>query len=69
MVDKKKYYMVLGLRDGASQIEIKNAYKNLVSIYHPDVNKTPGAHKKCWKLMRHMENYLIRFCIIKKWMI
>ena len=44
--DKKKYYTALGLRDGASQIEIKNAYKNLVSIYHPDVNKTSGAHKK-----------------------
>ena len=46
MADKKKYYTALGLREGASQIEIKNAYKNLVSIYHPDVNKTSGAHKK-----------------------
>ena len=45
MVDKKKYYTVLGLREGASQIEIKNAYKNLVLIYHPD-NKTSGSHKK-----------------------
>ena len=46
MADKKKYYTALGLRDGASQIEIKNAYKNLVLIYHPDVNENSGDYKK-----------------------
>lgn len=31
-----EYYKVLGIQKTASKVEIKNAYRNLASIYHPD---------------------------------
>ena len=33
---RKKALAVLGLRDGASDTEIKSAYKGLAAKYHPD---------------------------------
>src|SRR5574341_556402 len=37
---KPDYYQVLGLRRGASEQEIKRAYRKLARKHHPDVN--PG---------------------------
>lgn len=45
MSDDKKYYDILGLREDASQIEIKNAYKNLTKFYHPDIKETGSTEK------------------------
>ncbi len=41
-----QYLEVLGLKPGVSEKGIKDAYRKLVKIYHPDVNKDPGAAKK-----------------------
>lgn len=46
MAQKRDYYEVLGLSKGASQDEIKRAYRSLAKKYHPDVNKEPGAEEK-----------------------
>jgi len=43
---KRDYYEVLGLQKGASQDEIKRAYRNLAKKYHADVNKEEGAEAK-----------------------
>jgi len=45
-MEKRDYYKVLGVDKGASQDEIKKAYRKLVKKYHPDVNKGDGAEEK-----------------------
>jgi len=38
MADKRDYYEVLGLQKGASEDEIKKAYRTLAKKYHPDLH-------------------------------
>lgn len=45
-MNKRDYYETLGLKKGASEAEIKSAFRNLAKKYHPDVNKESGAEAK-----------------------
>lgn len=38
MAEKRDYYEVLGLKKGASEDEIKKAFKNMARKYHPDLH-------------------------------
>ncbi|MDD2828884.1 MAG: J domain-containing protein [Sulfuricurvum sp.] len=42
----KSLYTTLEISPGASEAEIKKAYRKLARQYHPDVNKDPAAEEK-----------------------
>ncbi|KTD31861.1 MULTISPECIES: DnaJ C-terminal domain-containing protein [Legionella] len=45
-MEYKDYYKIMGLERGASQEEIKRAYRKLARKYHPDVSKEENAEAK-----------------------
>lgn len=55
MADKRDYYEVLGVGRGASEEEIKKAYKKLAKKYHPDLN--PGNREAEEKFKETNEAY------------
>ena len=55
MAEKRDYYEVLGVQKGASEDEIKKAYKNMAIKYHPD--RTPGDKEAEEKFKEAAEAY------------
>jgi len=45
-VEYKDYYKVMGLERGATQDDIKRAYRKLARKYHPDVSKVADAESQ-----------------------
>lgn len=45
-MNQRDYYEVLGLSRGASQDELKQAYRRLARQYHPDVNKASDSEER-----------------------
>lgn len=49
------YYQILGVNRGASQADIKSAFRKLARKLHPDVNKAPDAKEKFQRVSRAYE--------------
>lgn len=43
---RKEAFKILGLKEGASEAEIKKAYRKKALLYHPDVNQNAGADEQ-----------------------
>ena len=46
MAEERDYYEILGVSKNVSDAELKNAFRQLVRKYHPDVNHEPGAEER-----------------------
>lgn len=44
------YFAILGLEPSASLEDIKKSYRNLVKLYHPDLNQADGARERFMKV-------------------
>ena len=57
MAEKRDYYEVLGLQKGASEDEIKKAFRKMAMKYHPDRN--PGDKEAEEKFKEINEAYSV----------
>jgi len=57
-MENKNLYEILGLKPNSTKEEIKIAYRKLVRIYHPDINKTKEA-ENYFKLLNNAVETLL----------
>jgi hypothetical protein len=70
----KDYYTILGLDRGASQKDIKKAYRKLARKHHPDVNHGDKAYaeryahdpRPCWLLGIGFVDKTMGYKLVKK---
>lgn len=61
---RKSYYDILQVPKGASDDQIKRAYRKLALKYHPDKNPGNEEANKKFAEINNGELLLIKFCIL-----
>ena len=51
----RNYYDILGVSKGASDNEIRRAYRKAARMYHPDINQSPEAEAQFKKINKANE--------------
>ena len=57
----KDFYQVLGIEKGASEDEIKKAYRKLMSEHHPDKLVSKGLPKQAIEIAKNKAHRIINF--------
>jgi hypothetical protein len=52
-----EWWEVLGVKPDANYMEVKQAYRRLAGMFHPDINKSEEAHERTVALNRAYEQY------------
>ena len=52
-----EWWEVLGVTPNASKDDVKKAYRSLLGMFHPDINKSVGAHERAVAINRAYEQY------------
>jgi hypothetical protein len=52
-----EWWEVLGVKPDATQAQVKQAYRRLAGLFHPDINKSEEAHDTTVALNRAYEQY------------
>lgn len=62
MVQNKVFepFSILGLQAGATDADIKKAYRKLSILYHPDKNPDPGA--SIFRIVGFPETFCTKLC-------
>src|SRR6185503_7252031 len=58
MAQREDYYKILGVKRGATQDEIRKAYRRLARKYHPDVNPGDKAAEEKFKQLSEANDVL-----------
>ena len=53
-MEQKDYYSILGIEKDATAKRIKEAYRKLALIYHPDRNRDPSASAKMKEINKEL---------------
>lgn len=52
-----EWWEILGVAPNASKDEVKKAYRSLLGMFHPDINRSKGAHDRAVAINRAYEQY------------
>ena len=63
--EKRDYYEVLGISKGASEDEIKKAYRKTAKKYHPDLHPDDPVAEAKFKECN--EAYEVRYLLLHLW--